>query len=286
MAVVVSDLTPANGAVNVWANAPVTCTLTEAIDLDESLAEIEVNGVTCTAANGRLSVTCATAVVLGVVEDDLTTLYLSTSPRWYDGQELQVSVSVVYDSVEYATATFNVLPPEEFGLGDVEFEAWATNPLDTVGGTGDAYWEAILQYYGATGDAQFLVDEVGRGPAADVNWICGQRYLDYHVASGLVGELALLRWTASGLVEGYRLDRYQSSGVVQGWRIDRLEGHGIIGVTFVYREECSAIVGVETLGAIAASGVVYGVNRNNVLEVHVMDPSTYARLVAAGITWT
>ena len=50
--------------------------------------------------------------------------------------------------------------------------------------------------------------------------------------------------------------------------------------------QSSGLVGVETLQRVAASGVVFGVVRDNVLEVHVLSESSYTALAAVGVIWS
>lgn len=135
-------------------------------------------------------------------------------------------------------------------------------------------------------DVQLLVHELTRRVAADAQLLVGHRYVDRLLASGVVGVCEIVRCLGSGYVEGWRIDRHLASGVVQGWKIVRILGSGTVGVRFLWRGLASGVVGAEQLSRLVGSGVVFGVRRDNVLEVHVQDESTYAALTAAGVTWS
>ena len=65
------------------------------------------------------------------------------------------------------------------------------------------------------------------------------------------------------------------------------EFEGVLGCDYFsayrkYMGEMSGIVGAEELALVDASGVVYAVNKNNLIEVHVMDDDTYQALIDAG----
>lgn len=284
----VASVTPATGADDVLADAGVVVELRCLAQLQDALVAVDANGVACTTAAGRLAADPSSMIRSSTVLVDRRAVTYTVLSRWYQLQDELVAVEITYHGwVLPGGVTFTPVPPALVETaGDVQWEAWATDPWDRGASWGDIEWEVIEVYYGTERTLTWVVAELSRFVAGDIQWICGQRYVDRFVASGLVGELALVHWAASGLVEGYRLDRVPASGIVQGWKVLRSAASGVVGVRFVYRMQSSGLVGAETLQRVAASGVVYGVIRDSVLEVHVLSESSYTALTAAGVTWS
>jgi hypothetical protein len=283
----VESITPGNGEDGVQADAGVTVELRCLAQLQDELVSVEVGGATATTTANTLAADPAGMIRSGSVRVDRRAVDYGVLCRWYEGEALPVTVEVSYHGWALpGSVTFTPVPPEDWwSSADAWFELWATEPGVTSAGA-NAEVAIIEIWHGEERTVECVVSELSRYVAADVQFIIGERYVERMLASGIVGGLEVIRWSASGLVEGWRLDRYRASGVVQGWKLLRAQASGVVGIRFVYRHRASGLVGVETLRRIAASGVVYGVVRDNVLEVHVLSESSYTALTAAGVVWS
>lgn len=278
----VAEIQPGAGELEVDANRPVRVNITDATGITLSLVEVVVNGISHTLANGRLRAWQTTTILGGAIVDDTTDVWFETACAWYDGELDEVEVDVRYNSSSIDTATFTTRSTEGL-LRNAEARYWAyalEAPLSVAPGA--ARYLVAPWYQNATYEAQFIVYDLTAYPCADGWYYVATPYRDTPTISGVVATPELWKQAASGTVQGTRRDLQGISGVVQGDQVDRLAVAGLVGVVFVYRGASSGIVGVEVLERVPASGVVYAVNASNELEVHVLDESTYAELVAQG----
>lgn len=286
MAVALASIDPADGALKVWRDYPVTAEITDATDIDPDLVEIEVNGVSCTVANGGLEYWNTRAIDAGVVDDDLTDVYFGTVLPWWALGGETVTVVVTYDSVELDSVEFATDAAEGTPFGpELFFQAMAVDSSDSAAGP-DVTFAVLETYVPAGRDIQFLVDELTQHVAADARFWVATPYVDYHSGSAVLGQVALGYVTGSGYIEGWKRDYASGGAVLQGWRRDYHSASGVVAVQYVYYGTGSGVVGLETLQYISGSAVLYGVNDDNVLELRVIDATTYAKLVAAGVVFS
>jgi hypothetical protein len=78
-------------------------------------------------------------------------------------------------------------------------------------------------------------------------------------------------------------DAFPAGLIPQGWIRHDTPGGVIPSVRFFYRGKASGVVGVRFFDRFKGSGVVYQVNRDNEIEIHVINEETYQALVAAGV---
>lgn len=283
MAVALASIDPADGALGVWRDYPVTVEITDATDIDPSLVEVVVNGISCTVANGGLEAWNTKAISGGAQVDDLTDVYFGTLLRWWGGMPgADITVSVVYDGTTLDTVTFTDSTLEGDGAADCE-----TMALSVRGGRSlapaDVQATTITLYAPGYRSIQASVVDLAHWPAADARCWVAHRYWDYHQGSAVLGHLEHAYPQGSGSVRGWRLDYPAGSAVLQGWQRDYLVASGCVGVTYHYYSQGSGVVGLETLAYAVGGAVVEGVNRDNTLRVRVIDEATYAALIAAGV---
>lgn len=285
MAVTLASIDPADGSENVLAGYPVTARITDATNINPALVTVTVNGIDCTVANGLLEAWNVKKVSGGAIVDDYTNVYFGTLTAWFDYGAASISVDVDYDGTSLGSQTWAVSEHEGPANGaDGSVQVWATDPLQIAGA--DAYFEVADPYFGTNFDLSFLVYEIGSHNAADARFYIATRFLDLVDASGVIGSPEQTLVDASGSVEGWRRDFADASAILQGWRRNLIDASGTVAVRYYYLAEASGVVSAETISLVDSSGIVYGVNRNNVLEIHVVKPAAYATLVAAGITFS
>jgi len=285
MAVALASIDPVDGATNVLGDYPVTARITDATNIDPALVTVTVNGIACTIANGLLEAWNVKKVSGGAIVDDFTNVYFGTLVPWWDIGGASIAVDVDYNGSSLGSQTWTASTFEGPADGaDGCVFVWATNPLHVAGA--DAYFEVVEVYFGTNFELSFLIHELGSHNNADARYYIGTRFWDLADASGVVASVERALHDASGIVEGWARDLVDASAILQGWQRDLIDASGIAAVRFHFLFESSGVVGVEVLSLVDASGVVYAVNRNNILEVHVVDPGAYAALIAAGITFS
>ncbi|HQM37470.1 MAG TPA: hypothetical protein PLN64_00920 [Candidatus Bipolaricaulis anaerobius] len=285
MAVTLASIDPANGARNVPGDYPVTARITDSTNINPALVTVTVNGIDCTLANGLLEAWNVKKVSGGAIVDDFTNVYFGTLVPWLVMGAASISTDVDYDGSSLGSQTWTVSDHEGPAVGaDGSVFLWATNPLMLAGA--DAYFETFDPYFGTNFELSYLIQEVGSHNNADARYYIGTRFWDLADASGVVASVERALHDASGIVEGWARDLVDASAILQGWQRDLVDASGVVAVRFHFLFESSGAVSVETLSLVDASAVVYAVNRNNVLEVHVVNPAAYAKLVAAGITFS
>lgn len=285
MAVAIATVDPADGDLKVVRDYPVTVELTDSSDLDPDLVEVIVNGVSHTVANGGLEYWQTTKIAGGAVVPDLTDVFFGTLLPWWAYGGGEVEVTVEYDGSTIGTQEWCTDEAEGPPFGPLSQSMALAIGADASFFAPDIQAEVISLYYPSSHNLQALVTEVSRRSAADVRTYVGTRYIDYVVGSAVVGHLEISYHVGSGVLEGWKLDYSAGSGITQGWRLDYGHGSGVVGVVFTFYGRGSGIVGLEHLEYSVGSGIVRGLNRDNALEIEIIDAATYAKLAAAGVVF-
>lgn len=284
MAVTLASIDPADGAAGVFWNYPVTARITDATNINPALVTVTVNGIACTVANGLLETWNVKKVSGGAMVDDFTNVYFGTLAAWWDLGGDGIAVDVDYNGTSLGSQTWTASEHEgPAGGADGCVFLWATNPLRVAGA--DASFEVAETHFGTNFELSYLIHELGSHNNADARFYIATRFWDLVDASGVVAEVERALHDGSGVVEGWARDLVDASAILQGWQRDLIDASGAVAVRFHFLFESSGVVGIEALSLVDASAVVYAVNRNNILEVHVVDPGAYSALIAAGITF-
>jgi hypothetical protein len=121
---------------------------------------------------------------------------------------------------------------------------------------------------------------------ADGWYIVGHIQIDNHPGSLLVGHRELENHPGELLVKGIRRDNHIGELLVQGWRGDNHPGMLMAAMEFADNHPGSFLVGIREREGHPGSFLVYGVNRDGAIFVNVINDTTYAKLVEAGIVMT
>jgi hypothetical protein len=147
----------------------------------------------------------------------------------------------------------------------------------------DFSWSVTGRDIGTFRDYEWLVIDKGMGIHADGMFWVAHVQIDDHVGSLLVAQPEIEDHLGSLVVRGYALDDHLGSMLVQGWRHDDHLGSLLAAVPFFNDHLGSLLVGKLQIDDHLGSVVVFGVNRNNKIEVHVIDETTYQALLADNV---
>lgn len=295
MAETVDTFEPADGEVGVAEDAGLAAVYRSDGTLDPALVEVQVDGVSCTEANGLLDVEPHSEVDGGVLVEDWGNADVRCRLRWFTGLGTAlydggpppaVTAEWLYDGAVLATSSWST-PALCTGRApaDAELLAWATDPETEIGSDCDLDLAVVDVVYDSYQDVQVLVDELARRVAADATLWVAHTVRTRPPGSFIVGQIELARTPASFSVRGDRLDRVPASFIVQGYQLDRVPASFLVATNERHRIPASFLVASVEQVRVPASFVIYAVNRRNVLEVHVADPATIAALEAAGIVF-
>ena len=301
--VALASIDPVDGTAPIEQGYPVTVELTDSSDLDLSLIEIVVNGVSFTQANGGLVFYGITRVSSGSIVYDYTDVFSRTVGRWSASAWETISIIVKYDGAAVSTTSAGIMPwSQTQGFG----AAWGAYPIapDQPAGSAGVSWMGyaaqpeppgapLIAAWARRGTVPLLGDPIlSFGVRQLPGWSTDAYYWVAHWvrfeadASGVVGTpTAVRRVDSSVVIYGPVTGRSLSSMIVQGPVRALTPASAIVGVRFRTQTGASAVVGVPFLRRIPASAVVYAVQRGPLLEVLVADQTTIDALTEAGITF-
>jgi len=284
MAVVVDSVSPADGAVNVFANTPVIVELSDSTDMTLSLIEVLLGSQSFTIANGGLEATGIKKVSGGVYVDDFTDVTVATRIDWYYMSGEEITVVVKYNSSTLSTTSFTVLDHEQHypATGMIYYTAHEfTRPISSM----RAYWICLNNGTDrCTGEAYYWTMDILKAQA-DLYYYVGHPIRVSQPVSAIVGELVEHVVDASMIVQAYMGQKVPASMVTQNWTSTSQPASVITGVYFRHGHKASVIVGAEVLTKLPASMVVYGVVRGTVVEIIVPDDTTRTVLEGLGVTF-
>jgi len=286
VAVTVAAITPSDGAVSVYDGAPVDVELTDSSDMDLSLVEVIVDGVSCTVANGLLEVWNNTQVSGGAIIDQLQDVWFGARCSWRAGELHEITVEVVYDSATISTTTFETYSAEDWSdRVDGLVMAFSASPEWLYARVVAQYNIVDLAVSLVTGTGMWYVADDLRASADGYYWVA-HIFRVVAPASGVVGELARTLGPAAGVVEGWTRTRGPAAGIVQAWTRLRGPAAGIVAIPCRTVAPAAGIVGIPTTTAGPTAGIVYAVNARNTVEIRTVSAAEAALLSAAGITVT
>lgn len=251
------------------------------VPFDSALVTLTIAGEACTEADGRLDVWGDRQVSGGsplIAWDDL---HASASPWWYGGPGETVAVTLNYDgttidsiSLEVETLTWGDHLPADctFAMPTVTFE---TAPARLQ-------WTAQGNAIGTERICQWHVLDKGMAIHADCKYYVAHVQIDDIPGEVIAAVPNPQDFPGEVIVYGWQRDDHPGELLVQGYRIDDLPGEVIPALRRADDFAGAIIVGTRRLDDHPGEVVVYGVNRNNVLEVRIVDETTWAAMVAAG----
>lgn len=286
MAVALASIDPADTAINQWINYPVVAELTDATDLDPSLVELVVNGVSCTVANGGLTVWNTKTISGGAVVDDYTDIYCGITVDWWDGSVETITVDVNYDSSLVQSTTFTLISARQPCTSSPQ-DVWYAEAFRSARGAVrfGAYWVATqYESYLFERGIHFYV-RLWSGTSFDDNYLVARWLRESQAASAIVAH----RWTtaqdSSLIVYGPATTDMPATIIVQGPVRTAIPATATVGIRYRYGQAVSAICGIQTITALPASAVVFGSIDGPVIEIEVQDQATVDALTALGVVF-
>jgi hypothetical protein len=244
---------------------------------------LEVDGQVATIANGHLSSWGRHQVDAGVEVEDFDDL---TAQAWgFENYKLDaeaLTANFKYDGYTVATINFSqLLQAFKVGGADAYF-AFRAGVLEAITRVSWTVWE---RWYQAGHNYEWTLIDRTQGIHADAWWWCGHPRIDDFPGSILAGIPELNDFPGSLLARAWKRDDFPGSSLVQGWRIDDFPGSLLAAIRTAADFPGAVIVGIERHDDFPGSLLVYGVNRNNVIEIHTVDADTVAALEAAGFVF-
>ncbi len=252
--------------------------------------EIIVDALPATAANGKLFAWGKRQVTATVEHEGWNDLHADAARLgWYNhpaaGQSLSAELKYNAVSIDSITFSADTIPVKENIGGIVYFImpalALESSPRDNV-----HEWTPQGHDINSNRVFEWVVIDKGVNIRADAYYYVGHPTRVDVPSSLLAAQVALDDYLSSSLVEGYRPDDYPSSSLAQARRRDDFPSSLLPAIVTLEDFIGATVVAIRRLDDEPSSLVVYGVNRENVLELHVISESTYTALTGEGVSWT
>lgn len=254
----------------------------EFVPLDGSAVELVVGGLSCTLANGRLRQAGDLEVVSGAVVTGYDRTFASAGLFYFQTDGQAVAAAFKYNGTTLGSINFSLERlVDHREAGDARFlfppvaaydslpalAHFRTFATENVFSAADAHLRVLVRGLVLRGDLSFYVasgfevDFPGTVTAASPEVV------------DVLGEL---------IVRGYARDDFPAELLAQGYRHDDTSGELLAGVFRRFDFSGSELAGVLRHHDHPAAVLVYGVNRNNVLELVVLSESTFNALTGRG----
>jgi hypothetical protein len=255
---------------------------------DPALVEIDVGGVACTVANGKL-LTWNTRkyASLVLVDPCYQDVFYETLGSWWDdyGPE-HVTVLVKYNGTTISTTTFDTDPILVWMPSGLETWWWAS----AIGGVYDGpmwgtcyYMASKLEDYLVRGDSHWYV-QFPPTSTSDAWYLIAHAFRSDTPLAGIVGQPVVHEVPASGVGNCWARCDTPSTGVTQSWMREDHATSGVVAVLMPPHDEAlSGIVGLPLAKDTPAAGAVYEVNANNAIDLRVISVEEAAFLDALGL---
>lgn len=242
--------------------------------------EIELDGDSFTQALGNLAVWGRSQVSGGSeIEafDDLTVQGWGRRNYKLAGESLVAKF--IFDDYEIDDIVFSqLLQAVKIGAADGYF-AFSFGAIESVGLLN---WTSTRVWFNSGHDYQWTLIDKTQAIHADAWYWIGFANTDDFPGSALIADPEESDFPGSVIVEGYKRDDFLGSTLIQGWRHDDFFGSLLVYLQTHYDFPGSAIVAIGHSTDFPGSLIVYGVNRNNEIEIHTIDADTLAELAALG----
>ena len=246
---------------------------------------IEVDGLSATPANGKMSNWGKRQVSGGSPVLAYDDLYAQTQLlQWIASDAETITATFKYSGVTIGSIVFDVEELKFFQSNPTRFYynfpvlQFETAP-NTFEWTAWGNWSITGHTY------EWIVIDKGIAIHADGMFYVGHRMAQTTPASLIVGLARLQTTPASLLVEGSKRQTTPASLLVQGYLLQTTPASLLVGIEKLQTTPVSLLVGIRKIQTTPASFLVFGVNRDNVLEVHVIDETTYQALLDEGVVF-
>jgi hypothetical protein len=256
------------------------------VEFDPCLFEdckIELDGDPLTIALGTLSKWGREQVSGGSVTEGFLDLYVQGhSRRNYKLRGETILAEFLFDDHLIDDIVFAQLL-QAFRIGAANgYFSFSFGAIESVG---HLNYTVRNVWFNAGKNYEWVLIDKTQGIHADSWYWVGHAQADDFLGSALVADPEESDFPGSVIVKGYKRDDYLGSALVQGWRHDDFLGSLLVYLQTHYDFPGAAIVAVGHSTDFPGSLVVYGVNRNNEIEIHTVDADTVAELEKLGFVF-
>ncbi len=251
----------------------------------ESL-ELTVHGAACVPDDNSLLVWgrgwIGASGVPPTIEADWSDLWIETN-AWWLARDLQtVAAALEYWGNAIDSITFDA---EGSKYRHGYLKSYFTIPITPrYSGPTDLEFTTLTEWNPNGKIYEWILTDKGMAIHADAKWIVGHAQIDDHPLSLLVSVPNLTDHPLSVQVRGWQRDDHLLSMLIQGWRRDDYPLSVTVGIWTINDQPISMLAAIEYLNDHPLSMLVYGVSREGMIEVNIIDDTTWAELVALGFT--
>lgn len=146
-------------------------------------------------------------------------------------------------------------------------------------------WTAKTDWWKTLHDYEWILIDKTQGIHADALYRIGHPRTDDFLGSVLVAVAEQADFPGTILAKAYQRDDFPGTLLVQGWQLDDLPGSVLAALQSSNDFPGSIVVGIGRQDDFPGELLVYGVNRNNVIEIHTIDSDTLAELQLIGFVF-
>jgi hypothetical protein len=249
---------------------------------------IDINGDhSCTPTNGLLDWWGKSQISAGVPFSAWDDIWLQTDgPRWVYSPGAGIAVSLNYWGNTIGNIALNVAQDQWMEAMDKAGWYWGMTPLAYDSPPVQIRWNPQAAWTPAGHIYEWVLIDAGIAIHADVDWICGRSVLNDHPLSFLVAVPNITDHPLSVQVRGWRRDDHPLSMLVQGWRRDDHPISFLPGIWEFVDHPISVLPATVHISDQPMSFQVFGVNRESMIEVNIIDYDTWLEMAALGYTRT
>lgn len=204
--------------------------------------------------------------------------------RWVKGRGAAAVIAVNYggDRIDDITIAF----ARDFWMESPDFAGyyWGMTPLVYEAAPIQVRWNAAEEWTPGSHVYEWVLIDKNIAMHADAYYIVGRPQLDDHPMSWLVAAVNLHDHPLSVQPKGWMLNDHPMSMLIQGWQRDDHPLSYLPGVWTINDHPVSMLSAIEYINDHPMSLLVYGVSREGMIEVNIIDDTTWAELVALGYT--
>jgi len=232
---------------------------------------------------GRAWLGTGVAGVGPVLEDNWSDIWISTPPLKLEPDLKINAASLEYDGAELDAITFTRDVTKHYVAG--QMESYFTMPPDPYMSAASRYWYTTLHQWNPNGKPYYWrIFNKGTAIHADAKYLVGHSRIDTAPMSLSLAISNRDDHPLSILIHGYKRDDQPLSLLTQAWKRDDFPLAVSIGLWTINDQPISYLTGVRYLNDNPLSMVVFGVNREGMIEVNIISDKTWDELTALGYT--
>lgn len=244
--------------------------------------DVIVNGESNTILGERLA-KWGRALVSGVYDPtDWGDLWFQTRPPYLAADNAEVEASLEYKGIEIDAITFTAEDGKHRAAGH-PIIYWMI-PITPYYSAGIIEYTTLREWFQMAKEWTWNIIDKGSGIHGDVRYLVGHGRLDDAPMSFLLAIPITNDHPLSAQVYGYKRDTHVMSMMIQGWQRDNAPLSVTVGRWTVNDQPVSAAVGIRYLNEHPLSLVVYGVSREGMIEVNIIDDNTWSTLSGLGFS--